>query len=54
MIHDHAVMIHYMKYDQPVRIQTCKFTALDTAVYNAINLYMCIYTCWSYFAQCNY
>jgi hypothetical protein len=26
MIHDHALMNHYDKYDQKVHIQVCKFT----------------------------
>jgi len=28
MIHDHALMIHYKKYDQHVHTQVCKFTVL--------------------------
>jgi hypothetical protein len=28
MIHDHALMIHYEKYDQQVHTQICKFTVL--------------------------
>ena len=31
MIHDHAPMIPYEKYDQQVYIQTCKFIVLETA-----------------------
>jgi len=31
MIHDHALMIHYVKYGQQFHIQICKFTELQTA-----------------------
>ena len=31
MIHDHALMMNYEKYDQQVRIQICKFIVLETA-----------------------
>jgi hypothetical protein len=29
MIHDHALTIHYERYDQQVRVQTSKFTCLQ-------------------------
>ena len=31
MIHDHALMIHYEKYDQQVHIQMCKLTVLGAS-----------------------
>jgi hypothetical protein len=30
MIHDHALIFHYEKYDQQVHIQICKYIVLST------------------------
>ena len=48
MIHDLALMIHYVKYDQPVHMLVCRFIVSQTCStllclrYN--NLHVCVYT----------
>jgi len=37
MIHDHALMIYYQKYDQEVHIQRCIFIVLHAACSGHLN-----------------